>query len=564
MHLINLYLVFYINLVLLITSFFSLELHSQIAINEIQASPVGDEPEWVEILNISDREIKLEGGWFCDLVSYKKMPDFILNSGQFAILTKDTLTLKSIRKIPLATLLIEFSLPGLNNTWDCLSIRNKDSSLIDSVYYNMSWGKKGISLERLDCMQSAFDSKNWLPSKSIDSATCGYANSVARKNNDLMLKDILYVPNDYIQIEVSNEGKQLSSESICKLCLSNNRIEKQLSFRVPILNPQSNYLFSIKLDSINLSSKYNGINKCRVVCDLDSDEDRSNDTLTKDIYVSYPRKTIQINEFLFESSEFSSDYIEFYNGTEDTISLFNWLIHDKTVSQKADTFRILTKNFIIYPNNYAVISFDSVFFHKFPELIGLENVFVVKSSFNLNADEDEIVIKDPNKITMDSLRYYRKWHLEDLEYTKDISLEKINPNLLSELKESWTSCTSTKGGTPAKENSTMQPIKAKGELSAAPNPFSPFSNNQDKFCLISYKLPFNHAKISSTIYNLSGHKVRELCNLEVSSGQGSLVWDGKNDDGFYLSIGPYILFLEAINVLSGDVFSDKIILVIGK
>lgn len=555
--------IFFKILIIFFICFFNYSGFSQIVINEIQSSPVGDEPEWVEIFNCSDKVFNLQSGWFCDAISWKKLPDFSIEQGQYAILTKDTLTLKTIRNLSNSIMLIEFSLPSLNNTWDCLSIRNLDSSIIDSIYYNMSWGYKGITLERIDCSLPAYDSKNWLPSKSIDSATCGYVNSVTRKNFDLKIKNIFYQPNSFLKIEIINDGNTTNSPSECLCLIYNTKITKEITFNIPPLSPQSQFDYIIAFDTINLSDKFYGTNNCIVISNLVNDENRANDTLFSELYFSYPYRTIQINEFLFDPRNFSSDFVEFYNSSEDTISLKNWLIHDKTVTSKADTFKI-SFNIVIYPKDYAVVAFDSTFFNKFPDLFGLEMVLVKKSSFNLNADEDEIVIKDPNNITVDSLRYNKKWHLEELEDTKDISLEKINPDLLSSVKESWTSSTAPKGATPAKANSINQPVHYEGSLNATPNPFSPFSNNIDHFCIISYELPFKQAKITANIFNLNGEKVRELSNLDISSAKGNLVWDGKNNEGFNLEIGPYILLLEAIDLISGKVFSDKIVLIIGK
>lgn len=542
---------------------FNYSAYSDIVINEIQAAPVGDEPEWVEIFNCSDKVFTLESGWFCDAISWKKLPNLSLRQGQFAILTKDTLTLKSIRYIPNSVILIEFSLPSLNNTWDCLSIRNQDSSIIDSVYYNIAWGSKGITLERIDCSLSAYDSKNWLPCKSADSATCGYVNSVTRKNFDLNIKNTFYQPNTFLKIEIINDGKQSNSPCECLCIIYNKKITKKITFNIPPLPPQSQFEYIISFDTLDFANQLYGTNNCIVISNLSNDENRANDTLLSLWYYSYPYRTVQINEFLFDPSNFNSDFVELYNSSEDTIFLNNWLIHDKTVSSKADTFKIYS-SIVIYPKNYAVIAFDSTFFNRFDDLFGSEVVFVKKSSFNLNADEDEIVLKDPNNITLDSLRYNNKWHLEELEYTKNISLEKINPDLLSYIKESWTSSTDPKGATPAKANSILQPINFKGSLNANPNPFSPFSNNIDHFCIISYELPFKQAKITATIFNLNGEKVRDLSNLDISSAQGYLVWDGKNNEGYNLEIGPYILLLEAIDMISGNVFSDKIVLIIGK
>lgn len=70
-----------------------------------------------------------------------------------------------------------------------------------------------------------------------------------------------------------------------------------------------------------------------------------------------------------------------------------------------------------------------------------------------------------------------------------------------------------------------------------PNPFNPSTS-------IRYALPEN-AKVTLTIYNVLGKKVKTLVSGDRAAGYHSVVWDGKNAAGQVVSSGVYVYRLEA-------------------
>ena len=48
-----------------------------------------------------------------------------------------------------------------------------------------------------------------------------------------------------------------------------------------------------------------------------------------------------------------------------------------------------------------------------------------------------------------------------------------------------------------------------------------------------------------------------LRNNRPSGAEGSVIWDGKNDDGHVARIGIYIVYLEALNASKGVIVSHK-------
>jgi hypothetical protein len=72
-----------------------------------------------------------------------------------------------------------------------------------------------------------------------------------------------------------------------------------------------------------------------------------------------------------------------------------------------------------------------------------------------------------------------------------------------------------------------------------PNPFNPTTT-------ISYQL-LEESEVELTIYNIKGQKVNQLVNNQLSAGQHSVVWNGKDDADRSVSSGIYFYKMKTDN-----------------
>ena len=77
------------------------------------------------------------------------------------------------------------------------------------------------------------------------------------------------------------------------------------------------------------------------------------------------------------------------------------------------------------------------------------------------------------------------------------------------------------------------------KLSNYPNPFNPETT-------IRYQLP-NNGKVELAIYNLKGQKVKQLVSDQLSAGQHSIVWNGKDSNDKRVSSGIYFYKMKTDN-----------------
>ncbi len=182
-------LVFVLAIAIIIITCISAQATQAIVINEIMFDPNGTDSgrEWIEIYN--------EGAAQLDISAYKLSEsgsahilnsfqgDLLLDSHEYAIIADD----------PNAFLLDYPDYEGtlidssfsLVNTGELLEILDENSEVIDTVFYNSSWGGGlGFSLELKNPSIDNSVGSNWL-SSSIEKGTPGDVNSVFQGTSEL-------------------------------------------------------------------------------------------------------------------------------------------------------------------------------------------------------------------------------------------------------------------------------------------------------------------------------------------------------------------------------------------
>jgi flagellar hook assembly protein FlgD len=91
-----------------------------------------------------------------------------------------------------------------------------------------------------------------------------------------------------------------------------------------------------------------------------------------------------------------------------------------------------------------------------------------------------------------------------------------------------------------------------------PNPlFSPDNDGYNDVLNISYKLDESGKAANVFIYDSKGRQVRHLIRNEQLAQDGTLSWNGINDDNEKAPIGIYVVYVELFN-LSGKINKYKL------
>ena len=107
-------------------------------------------------------------------------------------------------------------------------------------------------------------------------------------------------------------------------------------------------------------------------------------------------------------------------------------------------------------------------------------------------------------------------------------------------------------------------LNGEKNISVNPNPFSPDNDGFEDFTIINYNLTQTISQVRIKIFDSKGRSVRTLLNNQASGQNGSVIFDGLDEEGKALRIGIYIIFLEALNDNSGVVETLKTVVVVAR
>jgi len=157
-----------------------------LCINEIQAAPSDEQPEWIELLHIFDFPLNISGWTLADKLDTLVLQSARSNISQneyIVILPEatDSLALKThfayLDTLPY--FIFAWELPSLNNDNDILVLRDANNCLIDSIHYYSEWKEiEDNSLERINPHLPTENSDNWDSSVSTLGGTPGKQNSL--------------------------------------------------------------------------------------------------------------------------------------------------------------------------------------------------------------------------------------------------------------------------------------------------------------------------------------------------------------------------------------------------
>ena len=271
---------------------------------------------------------------------------------------------------------------------------------------------------------------------------------------------------------------------------------------------------------------------------------------------------LRINEILFDPSTENSEYLEFYNTSEDSVQLAGIQVK----IGNSNKYKLSKTHLTIPPKNYFVLAADSSIYNNYPWLKTERCINISRSSsLSLLNDASMIVLKDFYGTTLDSLTYSSDWHSKNVVITKNRSLERLNPLFDSNNRTNWNSCVSTEGGTPGRQNSIFaQNLSRESKVTINPNPFSPDGDGFEDYTVINFDLTKPLSQVRMKVFDSSGRLVRTLAENRLSSSKNSLIFDGLDDNNKPLRIGIYILLIETVAEGSGDVEIIKTPIVIAR
>jgi len=252
-----------------------------------------------------------------------------------------------------------------------------------------------------------------------------------------------------------------------------------------------------------------------------------------------------INEIMYQPAE-GSEYLEIYNRSSHSINFTKWKINEweiPPVTLNAKDYLVLCKNYQDLVAYYGNVS---------GEIKKLSDIALRNTGDTIRLYSEDGFIFDEVIYGGDAVN-------------KGHSLERVNPDIPSEIEGNWAYCVSDTGGTPGEKNSIYISNLPEPEVIASINPkhFTPDMDGTDDRCIINLSLPFLRNDVKIIIFDRLGRKQKSI-EKKLAGGQKMIIYNGTDDDDKTLPMGIYILYVIDKDMGSSQIRQYKTTFSIGK
>lgn len=525
-----------------------------IVISEIMANPkpvIGlPESEYIELYNRTEFPVRMKN-WQLETGKNNRV---ITETG---IPPKGRVIIIAAADSPLFGTIpsVAVSSMSIANNGQRISIYNSRGETMHTVEFKNSWHRQpvkrqgGWSLEMIDTDNPCGDGSNWDSSLSARGGTPGQENSVSAPNPDfrapamttvtvldsvkirvIFNETILIPPGGFAScFEIDHENQILHAHGI----EPENRIVEIL-FEKP-LRPSTIYTL-ISKDTITDCAGWILPRHSFVTFGIPQEADRSD---------------LIINEFVTHPfSNTNGKYLEIYNRSDKIIDLRSIKIGmggstvpDKAILAAPDGYQLFPESyFVLCADRKSILENYTV---PYPERLLSSDTFP-----NYARSSGTIHITDLALQPIDRLHYTDKMHYEMLHSTEGVALERIHPDSETQNNAHWKSAAASAGfGTPGYRNSQFTEQDATDDLlMVQPDIISPDQDGFHDYCLISCHFPEGDNRVTISIFDGNGYKIKTIANNMFCGTEAQFSWDGMAEKGYKAPPGIYVVLMEYWNI----------------
>ena len=535
-----------------------------ILISEIFADPTPSiglpEAEYLELYNRSNKIINLEGFVLSDPSDDILLPFYIMSPGDYLIVyLKDSGFFG-----PYGDTLALNDFVGLGNTADNLELINPDGELIhnviytDASYQDASKDDGGWSLELINFNAPCSFEDNWKASTSANGGTPGTVNSVAENILDDSPLDLIRafpITSNQVQLFFNKSlnrtfAADINNYEIDGLTISNVFAEAP-SFNTAIVelstdfDPDLIYEIRVKSELTDCIGNSPGIFM------------QASFALPKVI----EELDLVINEVLYNPETGGVDFVELYNRSDKVVNLADLNIAKRNEENLVDDAVPIDLDCLLFPDEYIVLTKDP---------LDIKNRYLTENQYGFltvaiptYADKEDVVtLYRPailGEVVIDELAYDDTFPYALLSDKNGVSLERINPNALTQTTDNWHSAAEQVGfATPTYQNSQFLLTDTNvEEFIWLENPrLSPDEDGFEDFLLINYALPSAGYAANLSLFDSKGRLVRDLLQNSLLASEGTIKWDGLTNEGSNARAGIYVLSVN-LHKPNGDTIEFK-------
>lgn len=520
---------------------------NDVIITEVLADPnpvIGlPEVEFFEIHNRSDKIFNLENWTVNDNSTLAVLGDYILGPSEYVVICgEDEGVLFGITNY-----LEVDGLPTLTNSDDDLVLKDDTGLQIDSIHYYQWWYNDsekddgGWTLERKHLNTPCSDFTNWGASTSGTGGTPGEENSIWTDEDDVtapFVSDLNVISDEEVILTFSE-----SMDTLVPLSLSID----------PSLDAISGEFTELNLYQVNtLTLQPSTIYELTVLNGQDCWGNEINSVVEFGLPGIIEPGDLILNEIMFNPLTGGSDYVELYNVSDKILDLHdlhlaNW--DDDTISN----FEIVgSEQFLLLPGEYATLTEDSTDIINDFSIYGIGR-FIDTDLPTYPNDSGTVYLFRNDSVLVDYFHYDEDYHYALLNSEDGKSLERITTGGGMNNPDNWhTASENVEWGTPGYRNSQFAMPTSVGDVSLDPQAFSPDNDGYNDVLTINFDLTDTDNILDVRIYDNQGRLIRLLKDNYFIGQQGTLFWDGINDEGTKAAIGTYVILVSVKNAQGNE------------
>jgi hypothetical protein len=536
-----------------------------IAINELMVDPtpvVGlPDAEWIEIWNYGDLPVNLKEWKLIAGSVSRSLPETKVGPGQYMILCSAQ---TSAQLTGFGNTLIMTSFPALRNSGNRISLVDETGTTIDIIDYSDTWYKNslkkngGWSLERIDPLRSCGQFSNWSASIHPKGGTPGNVNSLFARNIDIEKPSVISALTTSLtttEVIFSELMDTLSTRIATNYTLSEGMAHPLLSEVTSEGSVRLTWKHAIQINKTYQLHFENITDAC------------GNPLIEKNVeiqWVTVEPGDILLNEILFNPWPSGADFVEIFNASTKKIEsgklmLATWDANHQIKSPVS----LKSLASVIQPGGFLAVTADTngVFpLYLIPDKLNVRQILSLPA---LNNDKGCIVLLNDSMKVLDQFYYTEDMHHPLLYDVEGVSLERINPFISAGSAGNWQSASSLAGyATPGYQNSQYQAeIVKKTRIVFGQTALSPNSDGYNDQLMIYYETLGTGWVANGHVFDSRGIHVCRMLNNQSLSTEGSITWNGEDESGHRLPIGPYIVTLELFDLNGNREFFKKAVFI---
>jgi len=507
------------------------------------------ESEYIEIYNRSLFPINLRSVFMQNGSKISEFPDYQVEPAMYITVCDENDTLIFGNDYPCVGIR---SMPSLNNNSDYILLCDTLTGAVHGLEYHEGWFNNhfknagGWALEMIDPDFPFAGLSNWTYSISERGGTPGYQNAVNRINSDLcepQIKNCFTLSQELVKVDFS--------EPVVDFSLYPGRVQ------IGGIDAEE----IIKTDSLRRSYEIRPGDKLRAgevytldfINILDYGGNRLNPSFCQTGLIQKPLSgDIIINEVLFDAFPGEPEFIEFYNRSDRIIGASGLLLTCiNTQSGDTGTITYLSPEpRCILPGDYYVITEDKNSLQERYFSSDPGRIFELNNLTTLPDNRGRLLLMSKDLTMIDDFTYYEGIHMDNISETAGVSLERISPEISSNIRSNWHSATGLSGwGTPGLENSVFMctDFSTESSLSLSSSKITPDNDGYEDYLVINLNMGEGEWLVDIIIYDDQGYRINYLCKKMSASGSDMIIWHGTDGNERLLPTGIYIVFVKAVS-----------------